>query len=112
VSKLDRLSRDVHFISGLMSHRVPFIVAELGADWRERRHRARCWETGPICPRPRSGRQEQPPDRRDEPAQVEVSISAADRNGHAAASVGRDAPKDNHHGFTVASVPAGAHDPW
>jgi DNA invertase Pin-like site-specific DNA recombinase len=32
VSKLDRLSRDVHFISGLMSHRVPFIVAELGAD--------------------------------------------------------------------------------
>jgi DNA invertase Pin-like site-specific DNA recombinase len=32
VSKLDRLSRDVHFISGLMAHRVPFIVAELGAD--------------------------------------------------------------------------------
>ena len=32
VAKLDRLSRDVHFISGLMSHRVPFIVAELGAD--------------------------------------------------------------------------------
>lgn len=32
VSKLDRLSRDVHFISGLMKHRVPFIVAELGAD--------------------------------------------------------------------------------
>jgi DNA invertase Pin-like site-specific DNA recombinase len=30
VSKLDRLSRDVHFISGLMAHRVPFIVAELG----------------------------------------------------------------------------------
>jgi DNA invertase Pin-like site-specific DNA recombinase len=30
VAKLDRLSRDVHFISGLMSHRVPFIVAELG----------------------------------------------------------------------------------
>jgi len=30
VSKLDRLSRDVHFISGLMVHRVPFIVAELG----------------------------------------------------------------------------------
>ena len=30
--KLDRLSRDVHFISGLMAHRVPFIVAELGAD--------------------------------------------------------------------------------
>ena len=32
VSKLDRLSRDVHFISGLMAQRVPFIVAELGAD--------------------------------------------------------------------------------
>jgi DNA invertase Pin-like site-specific DNA recombinase len=30
VSKLDRLSRDVHFISGLMAHKVPFIVAELG----------------------------------------------------------------------------------
>jgi DNA invertase Pin-like site-specific DNA recombinase len=32
VSKLDRLSRDVHFVSGLMAHRVPFVVAELGAD--------------------------------------------------------------------------------
>ena len=32
VAKLCRLSRDVHFISGLMSHRTPFIVAELGAD--------------------------------------------------------------------------------
>lgn len=32
VSKLDRLSRDVHFISGLMAQRVPFIVAELGPD--------------------------------------------------------------------------------
>jgi DNA invertase Pin-like site-specific DNA recombinase len=32
VSKLDRLSRDVHFISGLMTHRVPFLVTELGAD--------------------------------------------------------------------------------
>ena len=32
VSKLDRLSRDVHFISGLMKHRVPFIVTDLGAD--------------------------------------------------------------------------------
>jgi DNA invertase Pin-like site-specific DNA recombinase len=30
VSKLDRLSRDVHFISGLMTHRVPFLVADLG----------------------------------------------------------------------------------
>lgn len=32
VAKLDRISRDVHFISGLMAHRVPFVVAELGAD--------------------------------------------------------------------------------
>ena len=32
VAKLDRLSRDVHFISGLMAHRIPFVVAELGAD--------------------------------------------------------------------------------
>src|SRR5262245_7563115 len=32
VAKLDRLSRDVHFISGLMAHRVPFLVAELGTD--------------------------------------------------------------------------------
>jgi DNA invertase Pin-like site-specific DNA recombinase len=30
VAKLDRLSRDVHFISGLMAERVEFIVAELG----------------------------------------------------------------------------------
>src|SRR5690349_9569979 len=30
VAKLDRLSRDVHFVSGLMTQRVPFIVAELG----------------------------------------------------------------------------------
>ena len=32
VSKLDRLSRDVHFISGLMAHAVPFIVTSLGAN--------------------------------------------------------------------------------
>ncbi len=32
VAKLDRLSRDVHFIAGLMVQRVPFLVAELGAD--------------------------------------------------------------------------------
>lgn len=30
VSKLDRLSRDVHFISGLMAEKVHFVVAELG----------------------------------------------------------------------------------
>jgi DNA invertase Pin-like site-specific DNA recombinase len=30
VAKLDRLSRDVHFISGLMAQRVEFIVADLG----------------------------------------------------------------------------------
>ena len=32
VARLDRLSRDVAFISGLMSQRVPFIVAALGRD--------------------------------------------------------------------------------
>src|SRR4051812_29479023 len=32
VAKLDRLSRDVAFIAGLMAQRVAFIVAELGAD--------------------------------------------------------------------------------
>jgi DNA invertase Pin-like site-specific DNA recombinase len=32
VAKLDRLSRDVAFVAGLMASRVPFIVAELGAD--------------------------------------------------------------------------------
>src|SRR5262249_55733926 len=32
VAKLDRLRRDVHFISGQMAHRGPFVVAELGAD--------------------------------------------------------------------------------
>jgi DNA invertase Pin-like site-specific DNA recombinase len=32
VAKLCRLSRDVHFISGLMAQRVPFIVTELGRD--------------------------------------------------------------------------------
>lgn len=32
VAKLDRLSRDVHFIAGLMAQKVAFIVAELGAD--------------------------------------------------------------------------------
>jgi DNA invertase Pin-like site-specific DNA recombinase len=32
VAKLDRLSRDVHFISGLMAHRVPLLVAELRPD--------------------------------------------------------------------------------
>jgi DNA invertase Pin-like site-specific DNA recombinase len=32
VAKLCRLGRDVHFISGLMSAKVPFIVAELGPE--------------------------------------------------------------------------------
>jgi DNA invertase Pin-like site-specific DNA recombinase len=32
VCKLDRLSCDVHFISGLMAYQVPFIVAEFGPD--------------------------------------------------------------------------------
>jgi hypothetical protein len=32
VARLDRLSRDVHFISGLMTQRVRFISVELGPD--------------------------------------------------------------------------------
>lgn len=32
VAKLDRLSRDVAFISGLMASGVPFVVSELGVD--------------------------------------------------------------------------------
>src|SRR4051794_33573290 len=32
VAKLDRLSRDVAFVAGLMAQRVPFIVADLGRD--------------------------------------------------------------------------------
>src|SRR4051794_40187137 len=32
VAKLDRLSRDVAFVSGLMAQRVPFVVTELGPD--------------------------------------------------------------------------------
>ena len=32
VAKLDRLSRDVAFVAGLMAQKVPFVVAELGAD--------------------------------------------------------------------------------
>lgn len=32
VAKLDRLSRDVAFVAGLMAQRVPFLVAELGED--------------------------------------------------------------------------------
>jgi DNA invertase Pin-like site-specific DNA recombinase len=32
VSRLDRLSRNVHFITGLMEHKVHFLVAALGKD--------------------------------------------------------------------------------
>jgi len=32
VSRLDRLSRNVHFISGLMEHKVHFVVAAFGRD--------------------------------------------------------------------------------
>jgi DNA invertase Pin-like site-specific DNA recombinase len=32
VSRLDRLSRNVHFITGLMEHKVHFVVAALGKD--------------------------------------------------------------------------------
>jgi DNA invertase Pin-like site-specific DNA recombinase len=60
VAKLDRLSRDVHFISGLMAHRVPFLVAELGPEvdpfvctgqfqrwkpWAQSKHATPCYHT-------------------------------------------------------------------
>jgi DNA invertase Pin-like site-specific DNA recombinase len=32
VARLDRLSRDVHFISGLMAEKVPFVVTAFGLD--------------------------------------------------------------------------------
>jgi DNA invertase Pin-like site-specific DNA recombinase len=32
VAKLERLSRDVAFIAGLMAQHVPFVMAELGPD--------------------------------------------------------------------------------
>src|SRR6266436_3715346 len=32
VSRLDRLSRNVHFITGLMEHKVHFVVAAFGRD--------------------------------------------------------------------------------
>ncbi len=35
VARLDRLSRNVHFVSGLMEHRVHFMVAALGKDCDE-----------------------------------------------------------------------------
>jgi DNA invertase Pin-like site-specific DNA recombinase len=35
VSRLDRLSRNVHFITGLMEHKVHFVVAALGRDCDE-----------------------------------------------------------------------------
>jgi len=35
VSRLDRLSRNVHFITGLMEHKVHFMVAALGRDCDE-----------------------------------------------------------------------------
>ena len=46
VAKLDRLSRDVHFISGLMSHRVPFVVAEPGTTLTRS-----CCTCSPLLPR-------------------------------------------------------------
>ena len=45
VAKLERLSRDVHFISGLMTHRVPFVVAELGC------RRRSIYPSSVCCPR-------------------------------------------------------------
>ena len=67
VAKLDRLSRDVAFIAGLMSQKVPFIVAELGADadpfmlhlyavLAEKERRMISVRTKPRCTRPKLSR--------------------------------------------------------
>ena len=44
IAKLDRLSRDVHFIRGLMTQKVPFIVVELGPAVDPRGRAGLCWE--------------------------------------------------------------------
>jgi DNA invertase Pin-like site-specific DNA recombinase len=51
VSKLDRLSRDVAFVSGLMAQRVPFIVAELGRDQELQPLGSRGWAGVVVCTR-------------------------------------------------------------
>ena len=67
VAKLDRLSRDVHFISGLMTQGVPFVVAELGnkvppfqlhlwAAFAEEERRRISERTGGLNPGRREGR--------------------------------------------------------
>jgi DNA invertase Pin-like site-specific DNA recombinase len=59
VSKLDRLSGDVHFISGLMAHKVPFVVAELGPDvdpFVLHLYRRACRERARVDFRPHQGR--------------------------------------------------------
>ena len=66
VAKLDRLSRDVAFIAGLMAQRVPFIVTALGrnvdpftlhiyAALAEQERRMISQRTSAGCRRPRSG---------------------------------------------------------
>src|SRR5689334_13829988 len=44
IAKLHRLSRDVHFICGLMMQKIPFIVAELGPAVDPRGRAELCWE--------------------------------------------------------------------
>jgi len=57
VSRLDRLSRNVHFITGLMEHRVHFVVAALGRDCDDfTLHMCACFaehERNVICERTR-----------------------------------------------------------
>src|SRR3954451_19285851 len=48
VAKLDRLSRDVAFVAGLMAQRVPFIVARLGSGCRS-------IHVAPLCGAGREG---------------------------------------------------------
>ena len=67
VAKLCRLGRDVHFISGLMVNRVPFLVTELGADVDPFRWRAAALirafpsgDFGPVDRPPWSGQRHAP----------------------------------------------------
>ena len=77
VAKLDRLSRDVHFISGLMSDKTPFIVAELGptpihscctsAALAEKERRMISQRTKDALAARRRGRQARRPQRQEQP---------------------------------------------
>ena len=92
VAKLDRLSRDVAFIAGLMAQRVPFIVAELGADadpfmlhlyaaLAEKERRLISERTGRPSPRAKPRHEARQSDERAEAAAIgrETQVRSAER---------------------------------